>query len=106
MTINHLIKPECDLNLAMIEGTPVEGLCGVTFTPSVQMGTSGRADVPTAPICDHCETAKDISEKWSRLADERELIQHEMDALNAEHRVLRRMWRKERETAREVVVQP
>lgn len=100
MTVrNHRIPPEFDVQLAMIEGTPVTAYCGISFTPHVQVGTSGRATAPGAPTCERCLTAEDLHERWSRLADQRDDIEHEMDMLNAQHRALQVQWREERETA-------
>lgn len=60
MTLNHVIRREDDIQLAIIEGTEVEGLCGHRFVPTVTVGTSGGAHVPGAPMCSACETIDEL----------------------------------------------
>ncbi|PRA83505.1 hypothetical protein CQ045_03795 [Microbacterium sp. MYb66] len=97
VTVNHMVKAGFDLNLAMIEGTPIEAWCGERFTPSVTVGTSGRADVPGAPHCDRCQEVVDNWRKFIRLKDEKNRLIREMRAVEKLQGTLQKQWRKERE---------
>lgn len=103
MTTNHVVKPSHDLQLAMIEGTEIETLCGERFVPTVTVGTGGGSHVPGAPMCERCHVADDITERWNILRVEVEQLQAEMEALNMEYRLHRTQWHVERETTREQV---
>lgn len=85
MTVNHMIKPVHDIQLAMIEGTDVEALCGHRFTPSVVVGTGGKADVPGARICERCDIIAELWEEMNELADR-------INELRSEERDLRALW--------------
>lgn len=95
--INHTIRPAFDIELAIIEGSEVVGFCGHRFVPTVIVGTSGRADDPSAPHCQNCRDAIDICERWSRLTDEQARITAEMEQLEQAHRDLVRGVRERRE---------
>ncbi len=86
--VNHTIRPSFNIQIAVIEGTPVIAFCGKTFVPTVTVGTSGRATVPGAPNCPDCETAIDMSERFTQLRDEKNRITREMRALQREHKKL------------------
>lgn len=100
MTINHVVMPGVDLQLAMIEGHEVEAFCGVQFVPTVQVGTSGSAAAPGAPRCSRCDDLHDIALNWVRVKDERNRLNRELYALNREYKKLRRVAREEREVTR------
>lgn len=99
MTINHVVIPGVDLQLAMIEGIEVTAFCGVRFVPTVQVGTSGSAAAPGAPRCSRCDDLHDIAVRWSRLKDERNRLNRELYATTREYKKLRRVAREEREAA-------
>lgn len=103
MTTNHIIHDRYDIQLAMIEGTEIEALCTDRFIPEVEGGTGGGAHVPGAPLCERCQLARDITERWNILRIEVERLQAQMEALSMEYRLHRTQWRVERETTREEV---
>lgn len=88
MTFNHHIWPEYDIDLAMIEGTEIEAICGQRFVPTVTVGTSGRAHVPGAAMCEMCEEIKRLRREFGALERLRDQFQQQMDALNEEYRTL------------------
>lgn len=89
MSINHHIWPTFDINLAMIEGTEIEAICGQRFVPTVTVGTSGAAHVPGAAMCDMCEEIKRIRKEFAALEAARNSLQRQMDAIEEEYRSLR-----------------
>lgn len=90
MVTNHKVKPEYDIDLAVIEGAPIEAFCGVVFVPTVIVGTSGRATDPNAPDCDACEKLYTVTIEWNERRHEKNRLLREMRALEKEHRALRR----------------
>lgn len=88
VVLNHIIWPEYDIQLAMIEGTQIGAVCGLRFVPSVTVGTSGGAHVPGAAMCERCETIATIKEQSNRIADERDRLQRQLDDLNAAYRLI------------------
>lgn len=95
-TINHKIRGGRDLQLAMIEGTPVSAWCGIRLVPEVQLGTSGRADVPGAPNCDRCKEIVDNWREFIRLKDEKNRLLRKMRVIEKLQRTLHKEWREER----------
>lgn len=95
-TTNHRVKSG-DLQLAMIEGTPIKTFCGDIFVPTVQVGTSGRADLPGAPNCDRCDEAIEVCRQWSRVKEEKNRLVREMRALEKLHKQLMVEYREKRE---------
>ncbi|MGF3057107.1 hypothetical protein [Microbacterium sp. YY-01] len=81
MTLNHLIPPDSQLQLALIEGTEVEALCGHRFTPTLTVGSSGRADVPGAAWCDACDQTAELRKKYELLAELRTNLRENMNAI-------------------------
>lgn len=98
--INHKIRPEYDVTLAMIEHTEVAAFCGEKMIPSVVPGTSGSAAVPGAPACETCEELLGISWQWSRLKEEKNRLLREMRALEKAHRSVFREHRERTERKR------
>lgn len=103
MITNHIVKPSNDLQLAMIEGSEIEALCGDRFVPTVTVDTGGGAHVPGVPVCERCQVANGITERWNILRVEVERLQAEMEALNMEYRLRCTRWRVEPEKAPEAV---
>lgn len=89
MTVNHRVWPEYNIDLALIEGTEIETLCGERFVPTVTVGTSGGAHVPGAPICEDCETAAEISRALKQLRRQQEALQTQIDGFNHAYQLLR-----------------
>lgn len=66
MKRNHVI-PDADIQLAVIEGTPVKALCGEVFTATVQVGTSGSAADPTAGLCARCDRIRSLEREYAKV---------------------------------------
>lgn len=99
MSVNHKIKPEYDLTLAVLEGITVEAFCGDTFVPTVIPGTSGRFTDPIGRDCEACEESFNITVEWNRLRREKNRLVREMRAVEKAYRTARKEWREERENA-------
>lgn len=84
---NHVIRGY-DIELAMIEGTEIVAECGATFVPSVTVGTSGRADVPGAPLCDVCDELKALLDERRKLRIWRDWLERQINAGDEEYRRL------------------
>lgn len=84
---NHVIRGY-DIELAMIEGTEIVAECGATFVPSVTVGTSGRADVPGAPLCDVCDELKALLDERRKLRIWRDWLERQIYAGDEEYRRL------------------
>lgn len=94
---NHTIRPEYNVQLAMIKGTEIVAFCGRRMIPTVQVGTSGRADRPGAPQCEACVEGERICFEWSRLKDEKNRLAREMRAMEKAFRALQNAQREIRE---------
>ncbi|GGH44990.1 hypothetical protein [Microbacterium album] len=84
--MNHHVMPAFDITLAMIEGTKVQTYCGRSFVPTVQVGTSGRPDLPGAPDCRKCTELRELTVKWNRLRLEKNRLMREMRAVEKQYR--------------------
>lgn len=100
-TLNHRIRDEYDIELAMIEGTDIEALCGVRFIPSVTVGTSGQAYEPAAGICEICQEIFVVDAIREKLRREQDRIALEMRKLEEERERWRELARQEREQEEE-----
>lgn len=52
--LNHYAR-RVDIDTALITGDTITGLCGETFVPELEVGSSGSSEDPTLPICPVCE---------------------------------------------------
>lgn len=102
MTRNHIVKAGYNLDLAMIEGTPIEVWCGLRFVPTVTVGTSGRADIPGAPDCERCKKIVSSWRDWIRMKDEKNRLIREMRALEKLQRERIRDWSQDDERVPEM----
>jgi len=103
-TVNHKVKSSADLEIALIEGTPIKVWCGIEFVPHIRIGSSGRADEPSAPTCEQCDEVISDWRAWIRLKDEKNRLIREMRAIEKAQEQRQRQWREDRERIPEVAL--
>ncbi|MEV5042722.1 DUF3039 domain-containing protein [Microbacterium sp. LMI1x-1-1.1] len=73
MTVNHYAARKA-IDTALISGGDIRALCGEHFTPSLRVGSGGKADDPGAEICAECQALLDLMGDLEYLRDERDRL--------------------------------
>ena len=84
---NHIVMR--GLEIALIEGTPVKTFCGDSFVPTLRVGSGGQADEPTWPMCEICESVRDLVHAEMEAREESNRMLREVRAIQRQIKTLR-----------------